>query len=90
MRPADAAIPYEPAALARAFLALAETGGEPLPRRVPRVALALLSALTIALALPLLWAATTAGTMSDHATATVPHKPALVAAADDDEPPGGP
>jgi hypothetical protein len=77
MRPADAAIPYEPAALARAFLALAETGGEPLPRRVPRVALALLSALTIALALPL------------HATATVPHKPALVAAADDDEPAGG-
>jgi hypothetical protein len=56
---------------------------------VPRVALALLSAVTIALALPLLWAASTAGTMSEHATATVPHKPALVAAADDDEPPGG-
>ena len=91
MRPPDAAIRHEPAVLARAFLALAGTGAEPLPARrgLPSAALALVSAVTIALALPLLWAAAAAETVDGGAAATVPHKIALVAELDDDEPHGG-
>ena len=92
MRSADAAIRHEPAALAHAFLALCEAGDEPLPaqRSVPRAALALLAAVAVAVALPLLWATAATGAIGERAAATLPHKTALPPPADDAEPAGAP
>ena len=77
--PAAAPLRHDPAHLARAFLALTEADPRPVAarHRATRAALALMAALVIALALPLLWAATAGDQPADRATATVPHKIAL-------------
>jgi hypothetical protein len=87
MTPASSA--HQPAALARAFLALAD--GEPAtpPRAVPPTVVVLLAAIVLAMSTPLLWAGLAAdGPDGPDAAATTPHRIALVEG--DDDGPGGP
>jgi hypothetical protein len=75
----------EPAALARAFLALADGQGAAPPRGVPPAAVVLLTAVVLAMSTPLVWAGLVAD--APETTATAPPRTALVDG--DDDGPGG-
>ena len=77
---------HQPAALARAFLALSD--GEPItpPRAVPPAAVVLLTAIVLAMSTPLVWAGLVAD--APDTAATAPHRTVLVDA--DDDAPDGP
>ena len=76
----------DPAALARAFLALGDGAPTVVPRRTPAAAIVLLTAVVLAMSTPLVWA----GLAADQPdTALV--APARIALVDgDDDAPGGP
>jgi hypothetical protein len=75
----------EPSSLARAFLALDGADGDVLPdqRTVPRVALALVVAVVLALGTPLLWATLATDAGSGKSPATLAPKVSLAPAPDD-------
>ena len=76
----------EPAALARAFLALGD--GEPAspPRRAPAAAVVLLTAVVVAMSTPLVWV----GLLADQPDTAVLAPPRVALADSDDDAPGGP
>jgi hypothetical protein len=76
---------HEPASLARAFLALDGADGDILPdqRTLPRVALALVVAVVLALGTPLLWATLPADAGGGKSSATLAPKVSLAPAPDD-------
>ena len=84
MTPASSAA-HEPAALARAFLALAEGAPAAAPRPVAPAAAVLLTAIVLAMSTPLLWAGL--GIDAHDDAAMLPRGTALVDA--DDDGPGG-
>jgi len=83
MTPASSA--HEPAALARAFLALADGAPATPARAVPPAAVVLLTAIVLAMSTPLVWA----GLLADapDSAAMLPRGTAL--ADGDDDGPGG-
>jgi hypothetical protein len=77
----------EPAALARAFLALAEGAPDPAPpRRAPAAAVVLLTAVVIAMSTPLVWA----GLLAEQPDTAVLTPPRVALVDGDDDAPGGP
>jgi hypothetical protein len=85
MTPASSAA-HEPAALARAFLALAEGAPATRARHIPPAAVVLLTAIVLAMSTPLLWAGLEADAHEN--AAMLPRGAALVDV--DDDGPGGP
>jgi len=76
---------HEPSSLARAFLALDGADGhlQPDQRTLPRVALALVIAVVLALGTPLLWATLPTESPTGKASATLAPKVSLISAPDD-------
>jgi hypothetical protein len=76
---------HEPSSLARAFLALDGADADALldQRTLPRVALALVVAVVLALGTPLLWATLPPDAPTAKGSATLAPKVSLVAAPDD-------
>ncbi len=76
---------HEPSTLARAFLALDGADGDTLPgqRTLPRVALAFVVAVVLALGTPLLWATLPSEAGGGKSSATLTPKVSLAPAPDD-------
>ena len=76
---------HEPSTLARAFLALdgADADAPPDQRTLPRVALALVIAVVLALGTPLLWATLPTDAGGGKSSATLAPKVSLAPAPDD-------